>query len=175
MISKVGYVMKRISLVLFLTFFLSPVICKDYNINSNYLSLEGDTLEFKTAVLDGENHILKLENDSVVPVKVINSIGFTHLSDFYIPNGVDLTKSEWNIRSGVTVRLNKITTLDSGAVFLHFLVIDDSFNKSVLQYVYSKDKGVVLFNILTGGAKENFYRTFVLAGDVGLGQEITMK
>lgn len=141
----------------------------DFNNYYRYISLAGDVTRFEEITFDGVKHILKVSGDSAIPTKVDDIHDFSVLSIFFIPSKPFQTGTEWDIKDGVILKIEKKTSVN-GESYFHFAVFDKKVSENpILKYVYSKGRGVILYEEMMSGPQGTLYKTYVPVSAKGIG------
>ncbi|ALT00208.1 hypothetical protein [Lacimicrobium alkaliphilum] len=159
---------KFLSLVFF-SMLTKNALGSDLNNYYRYMSLAGDVTSFEETTFDGVKHILKISGDSAIPTKVDDIGDFSVLSIFFIPSKPSQKVTEWDMKDGVILKVEK-KTIVNGASYFHFAIFDKKISENpILKYVYSKNRGVILYEEMMSGPQGNLYKTYVPVGAKGIG------
>lgn len=161
--------------ILMTTIFLLNILfwqdssAQQFNLQANYLSVDGEKLVFKPSDKKNEDVVVYYGHLGL-STDVEKIEGFTILSFFYIPLAPPPSPRTWSLSEDKVLKLVQITSGDQGDIYYHFVLTDKLVTESpFVSYVYSVNKGVIMFELLTDHPDEFYYKSYALIDDFGLG------
>ncbi|WP_127346164.1 hypothetical protein [Pseudidiomarina mangrovi] len=162
--------MKILVAAILLNFLFSQGIsAQQFNLEANYLNVDGEMVVFKPGDKKNKNVVAYFGHFGI-PTDIEKKDGFTILSYFYIPLTPLSAPSAWNLDEDKVLELVEITSEVKGDIYYHFVLTDKLLTESPLvSYIYSVNKGVIMFELLTDHPEQLYHKSYTLIDDFGLG------